>query len=85
MIGEKCFFLTSQLFGSDSRKYVRRPTDTRYNSRYQISTVKHGGSNVIILRSFSHDGVGLLVEIKSTMNAIMHRDILTQHMLPYAT
>jgi len=33
--------------------------------------------------SFFYDGVGPLVEIKVTVNAIMYRDILSQHM-PYA-
>lgn len=35
--------------------------------------------------SFSYDGVGPLVEIKGTMDAVMYRDILTHHILPYAT
>lgn len=61
-----------QLFGSDDRKYVRRPTGTRYNVRYQIPTLKHGGENVMPWGSFFYDPqVGPLIEIKDTMNAIM--------------
>lgn len=50
--------------------YIRRPIGTRYNSRYQISTLKRG-SNVIVWRSFSYDGVGSLVEIKGIMDTII--------------
>ncbi|EFN82678.1 Transposable element Tcb1 transposase, partial [Harpegnathos saltator] len=74
-----------QSFGSDGIKYIRRPTGTRYNSRYQIPTVKHGGRNVMVWGSFPYNGVGPLVEITGNMDAIMYRDILTQHILPYAT
>lgn len=36
------------LFSSDGIKYVRRPKNERYNIRYQVPTVKHGGGNVMV-------------------------------------
>ncbi|EFN76006.1 hypothetical protein EAI_13503, partial [Harpegnathos saltator] len=40
---------------------------------------------VMVWGSFFYNKVGPLVEITGTVNAIMYRDILTQHMLPYTT
>ncbi|EFN81399.1 Transposable element Tcb1 transposase, partial [Harpegnathos saltator] len=40
---------------------------------------------VMVWGSFSYNGVGPLVENMGTMDAIMYRDILTQHMLLYTT
>ena len=36
------------LFGSDGRRYVKRPRGARNDSRYAIFTVKHGGGNVLV-------------------------------------
>lgn len=36
------------LFNSDGIRYVRRPIGQRFNPKYQVSTVKHGGGNVIV-------------------------------------
>ncbi|EFN83022.1 Transposable element Tcb1 transposase, partial [Harpegnathos saltator] len=41
-----------------------------------IPTVKHAEGNVMVWGSFSYNGVGPLVEITGTMDAIMYRDIL---------
>lgn len=73
-----------QLFGSDGRKYVRRPIGTRFDVRYQIPTMKHGGGNVKVWGAFSDNGVGPLVEINGNMDATMYRNILQEHMLPFA-
>lgn len=39
------------LFSSDGIRYVRRPQ--RYNPKYQVPTVKHGGRNVMIKKVFT--------------------------------
>lgn len=72
------------LFGNDGRRYVRRPESTRYDSRYQIPTVKHGGGNIMLWGAFSWQGVGPIVKIEGTMTAVMYKDILSEHMLFYA-
>ena len=36
------------LFSSDGVQYVRRPVGQRYDSRYQVPTVKHGGGSVMV-------------------------------------
>lgn len=36
-----------KLFGNDGKQYVRRPVSARYNYKYQIPTVKHGGGGVM--------------------------------------
>lgn len=69
---------------SDGIKYVRRPINKRYDVRYQIPTVKHGGGNVMVWGYFSRNGVGPLVQIEGNMDRFMYENILKMHMLPYA-
>jgi Transposase/DDE superfamily endonuclease len=83
------------LFGSDGQKYVRRPVLKRYDKRYQLPTVKHGGGSVMVWGMFFflapdrlgcfHSGeVGPLVRVQGKMNAQDYRQILHDSMLPYA-
>lgn len=72
------------LFGGDGKQYVRRPIGTRYDVRYQIPTVKHGGGSVMVWGIFSAQGVGPLVEINGNMNAAIYKDILEKNLLTYA-
>ena len=58
------------LFGSDGKKYVRRPKNTRYDSRYQIPTVKHEGGSVMALGAMSSREVGPLHEVKDNMDLL---------------
>lgn len=73
-----------KLFGSDGRKYIRRPKGTRYDQKYQIPTVKHGGGSVMVWGCFSGSGTGPLVRVDGIMDRYLYRDILRDHMLPYA-
>jgi len=72
------------LFGSDGRRYIRRPKDARFEPRYQRPTMKHGGGCVQVWGSFHHGGVGPLVHIDGIMDQKVYKDILEDHMLPFA-
>ena len=72
------------LFGNDRNNHDRRPKNTRYDSRYQIPTVKHGGGSIMIWGAFSWKGVGPVVKIDGIMDADMYKNILAEHMTPYA-
>lgn len=73
-----------QMFGSDGKRYIRRPTGERNNHRYQLPTVKHGGGSVMVWGCFSWYGVGPLHRIEGIMDAVKYKDILENVMLPYA-
>lgn len=73
-----------QLFGSDGRRYVRRPKGTRYSHKYQMPTVKHGGGSIMVWGCFSRSGVGPLVKIDGIMDRFLYKDILENNMLPHA-
>ena len=63
---------------------MRRPKCERFNQKYQIPTVKHGGGNVMVWGCFSRSGTGPLVRIEGVMDRFVYKDILQTHMLPFA-
>lgn len=72
------------LFGSDGKKYVRRPQGKRNDSRYQTPTVKHGGGSIMIWGAFSWKGVGPIFKIEGNMDSTHYKEIVSEQMLPYA-
>jgi transposase len=72
------------LFGSDGIKYIRRPPNTRFDPKYQLPTIKHGGGNVMVWGCFSRDSIGPIHWIKGIMDGCMYKDIIKDHMLPHA-
>lgn len=78
--GESKFFI----FGSDGKRYVRRPVNERNESRYLKPTVKHGGGKVLVWGCFSMKGVGPLKIIEGTMTGETYRALLNKSMVPYS-
>uniref|UniRef100_A0A8R1HGC3 Uncharacterized protein n=1 Tax=Caenorhabditis japonica TaxID=281687 RepID=A0A8R1HGC3_CAEJA len=70
------------MIGTDGVTLVRRPGDKRNDPKYQVSTVKHGGGNVMMWGCFHATGVGSLIRITGTMESYMYKDILEKEMLP---
>lgn len=48
------------LFGSDGIKFVRRPVGKRFDPKYQLPTVKHGGGGIMVW--------GLFLKVRSGPN-----------------
>ncbi len=69
------------LFGSDGVKRVWRQPGEEYKDKCVLSTVKHGGGNVMVWGCMSAAGTGELQFIEGTMNANMYCDILKQSMI----
>lgn len=73
-----------QIFQNAGRKFVRRPRNKRYDMKYTKPTVKHGGGRIMVWGCFSSSGTGPLVKIDGIMDRFVYRDILENHMLPFA-
>lgn len=73
-----------KLFNSDGRHFVWRPKGQRFNPKYTLKTVKHSGGSVMVWGSFHARGIGPLVRIDGIMDRFLYRDILSDHMLPFA-
>lgn len=74
----------SMMFGSDGIKFVRREVNKKYDPRYQLPTVKHGGGNIMVWGCFSRDSIGPLHRIEGIMDGPKYVDIIKKHMLPHA-
>jgi transposase len=72
------------LFGSDGINYVRRPIGQRFNPKYQLPTIKHGGGSVMLWGAFHGYGLGPLHRINGIMNTEDYLNILQNVFLPYA-
>ena len=69
--------------GTDGISFDRRPVGTRFDVKYQLPTIKHGGGSVMLWGSFHSGGVGPLFRVEGTTCKEEYRDILENVMLPY--
>ena len=72
------------MFGTDGIKFIRRPKGKRYDPKYQLPTVKHGGGNVMVWGCFSRDMVSPIYHIDGIMDQVVYLDIIKKVMLPHA-
>jgi hypothetical protein len=72
------------LFSSDGIRYVRRPINSRYQPKYTVPTVKHGGGSIMVWGAFSGNGMGPIHRINGIMDRFVYKEILSSQMLPYA-
>lgn len=63
---------------------VWRPEQAAFNPLYTVKTIKFGGGNVMAWACMSWHGVGPIVRIRGKMDQFVYKDILEQHMEPYA-
>jgi uncharacterized membrane protein len=73
-----------ELFGIISTRRVWRRRNAAYDPKNNISTVKHGGGNIMLWGYFSAKGTGQLHRIKGKMDGAMYHQILGENLLPTA-
>ncbi|GBO14368.1 Transposable element Tcb1 transposase [Araneus ventricosus] len=71
------------LFGTDAIQWTRRPQGTRFDPKYQISTMKRGGGNVMVWGCVSRLGMCPLGRIQGIMDKFQYEYILENTMRPY--
>lgn len=72
------------LFGTDGIKWIRRPQGKRFDPKYQLPTIKHGGGSCLVWGCFSARGMGPLHHINGIMDRHVYINILETIMLPFA-
>ena len=72
------------IFGSDGKQFVRRPTNKEFDPHYTKKTLKFGGGSIMVWGCFSSSGIGPIYLITDTMTANIYTNILKEIMLPYA-
>ena len=71
-----------ELFNAKKRKRVWRKPNEGLKDVCIQSTVKHGGSNVLVWGCFSKNGVGELVEVTGIMTGASYVAILKENLEP---
>ncbi|GBM34580.1 Transposable element Tcb1 transposase [Araneus ventricosus] len=70
-------------FGTDEIQWIPCPQGTRFDPKYQIPTMKHGGGNLMVWECVSCLGMRPLRRIQGIMDKCQYEDILENTMRPY--
>ncbi|KAF7670306.1 hypothetical protein LDENG_00272020 [Lucifuga dentata] len=71
-----------ELFGRCASRYIWRKTNTAFQKKNIIPTVKHGGGSVMVWGCFAASGPGRLAVIDGTMNSALYQKILKENVRP---
>lgn len=70
------------VFGSNRKVYVRRKPGEQLLEDCVVSTVKHGGSSVMVWGCFGGEKVGDIVKVDGRMDRFHYKAILEEHAIP---
>ncbi|KAK3535010.1 hypothetical protein QTP70_001966 [Hemibagrus guttatus] len=70
------------LFGRSVSHYVWRKSNTAFQKKNIIPTVKYGGGSVMVWGCFAASGPGRLAVINGTMNSAVYQKILKENVRP---
>ncbi|KAK3537280.1 hypothetical protein QTP70_006990 [Hemibagrus guttatus] len=71
-----------ELFGKSVSHYVWRKSNTAFQKKNIIPTVKYGGGSVMVWGCFAASGPGRLAVINGTMNSAVYQKILKENVRP---
>uniref|UniRef100_A0A673HSL5 Tc1-like transposase DDE domain-containing protein n=1 Tax=Sinocyclocheilus rhinocerous TaxID=307959 RepID=A0A673HSL5_9TELE len=71
-----------ELFGRCVSHYVWRKSNTAFQKKNIIPTVKYGGGSVMVWGCFAASGPGRLAVINGTMNSAVYQKILKENVRP---
>ncbi|KAK3509481.1 hypothetical protein QTP70_035136 [Hemibagrus guttatus] len=71
-----------ELFGSSVFHYVWRKSNTAFQKKNIIPTVKYGGGSVMVWGCFAASGPGRLAVINGSMNSAVYQKILKENARP---
>ncbi len=71
-----------ELFGRCVSHYIWRKSNTAFQKKNIIPTVKYGGGSVMVWGCFSASGPGRLAVINGTMNSAVYQKILKDNVRP---
>ncbi|KAK3527102.1 hypothetical protein QTP86_010826 [Hemibagrus guttatus] len=72
----------TELFGRSVSHYVWRKSNTAFQKKNIIPTVKYGGGSVMVWGCFAASGPGRLAVINRTMNSAVYQKILKENVQP---
>ena len=66
---------------SSLRKFVRRPINDRFKSRYVTKTIRYGGYSVLVWGIIKADGKRMLVRCPQILNSTEYQSVLSRGLL----